>query len=851
MFTHPLFPVHYEPWQAFISANPNYTLEWGGSEKQEKWGRSCLAAVQRAAMQFAEPSEANSLEQIYDFCAWERLKIARALSHELAYGRSRLNDDLARRISPFSPDRLRTKDQFEELKSRFEELKSKSPGLRPMFELFPAEDSEVMVVYEGIEVGIVSYEPFYKHDDRIAEVLTVRYPFSKEAKQLLKKADEIWQKTFSEKDNLSAEEKYKRLGKILWLLAFACPLEKGSAATSEMVFHLLCHKLGLPLLPIKSDKSWDIYALFTKSPEEFADFFYKEFIYPIDETDYQHYRLPMIEQDNTETLQQEVMWVIDELHRARKLQNKGFKPKIFEADCKATDLQDPYGLSLFHYWYLKDSSRDTDKISESDYYSFPWIYLINGENLFFDSLKNNALDPFVFLADLGKWRCNNDFDNAITEQKCLLNGLQIIGYMSKTKEELDVTCLKVLDKILTHATLVYMDYDPDLTKELSALQQRIKEGLIIDLSHLDSLMHKIEKQNLAFSFPHLMYLAKYYDCELAYYRDLPLAAWVKKRDELQEKSLLEEALVHKNDRLLIAFPYRKISSEEVELLVDAAMELESSENKIFLLSFLFSDFSAEKMTIFMSLMGEKYAGVEAHFNLALFSLCQTKDYLYKEKVDSFFKVFLASAKNPKETINSKDSDGKSPLYYAFLNKKTFIVEQLIQQGAKFDGILISIHRDMREGINHILCSSNQAEVKGKILLKISDEILNFIFEHQTSRNSICEWYNKEKLVHFCEGVNWAVAAQKTPKSDAFFHHEENHSDRLKKNVVNILDDLIKEGKVSAVASYLTHLNVLELEDYKKLKVTLDPLEKIFGGEKLRKFLEEKINSLERLALQKR
>jgi hypothetical protein len=50
---------------------------------------------------------------------------------------------------------------------------------------------------------------------------SAEYPSPKEARQLLKKADEIWQKTFSEKDKLSAKEKYKRFCKPLDILKLA------------------------------------------------------------------------------------------------------------------------------------------------------------------------------------------------------------------------------------------------------------------------------------------------------------------------------------------------------------------------------------------------------------------------------------------------------------------------------------------------------------------------------------------------------------------------------------------------------------------------------------------------------
>src|SRR5204863_8242434 len=114
---------------------------------------------------------------------------------------------------------------------------------------------------EADDDPILTITYFEKSNDS-AERLMVDYPNPKQALRLLEHANSEWITLQSEKNTLSAEEKYIRLGKILWHLAIACPLVLGSAGTDEMLYHTLTQQLDLPLLPFKSSASWDIYAMF-------------------------------------------------------------------------------------------------------------------------------------------------------------------------------------------------------------------------------------------------------------------------------------------------------------------------------------------------------------------------------------------------------------------------------------------------------------------------------------------------------------------------------------------------------------------------------------------------------------
>lgn len=779
------------------------------------------------------------MQEIYEFCAWERYKIARALSHEPEYGLSRLDEsDYTPRCSTFSPHRLRTKGQFDALKIKFETLKSKfeKPKASPSIFYFLHNEDEVTLFYGDIVIGILSYHSSYQHGDgQYSEALQVKYPNSEIAKQLLEKADEIWQKTLSNKAFLSAEEKYKCLGRILWFLAFACPLHKGSAATSEMVFHLLCEKLGLPLLPIKSDRSWDICAMYTESPEEFAECFYRDFIYNnISEKDYSKYKLPRLTEDNTEALQQEVSRLLNTYQAFLKTAKENDTDfQLFEGNLKGViDLQDPYGLGLYHYYYLY-LTRNAVSIEQDIWegcYALPSLYLNQGEHLFFDSLKNSKISPFMFLADGGYWR---SYRESTTEKEMLSQGISILQRMLENKKMFDSVSLRLLEKILIHAELVYGEYNPTLKQKIKNFQVKIKAGeiLVLELIAVDlsSIFRDIKKEdNIDFSIDHLMYLVEYSDCDYDYYEKIPFEKWLEKHGSLPGKSLFEKTLECHNERILLLF-IPTIQTNNIEELINAIIAIDSKENRLFLFSQLFehSSFTEEKMRCFMRVFQKQSNDQSDQPELMLLSLCQVKSSLDKDKTDCFFEMFPGDLK---AAIEHKDASGKTPLYYAVLHKKIFIVERLVKEHVALNNAFSTEDNNIHKKIADFLCLSKENEVKAKILLYLKDEAFQMIY------NEVCHYFYDSTRKNFYEGLNEALSSSKKFPKISFYSMEDNTS-RLKNNFLKILCEDIKKGiHTGQTLSCLEQVTGFEREDYEMLMAVASNLDKT---SKLKTLLQEK------------
>lgn len=317
IYTHPLFEGPYNPIYAFIPINRNFVTEWGGLEHQLHWGELCLKATLHCHDWLSRKEEIPNLIEILEFLAFERRKIALILDQinmERPYGLFRINNTLQEEtyISTFTPERLRCKDQFENLVTSFKNSNTK-------FAL-----------------------PIYY--DANNSILQVSYPDSSAAQKLLLKANDLW-KAARLKNSIDPKETYTYLAKILWHLALSRFLAYGTAATSEMFYHTLCLQFNLPLLPLQSTEPWDIKALFTESEDEFASWFINNCI-PLNEINFSNHAVEKkfsTENDNLLSIQANNIFQ-DFLHTKQ--------PKLHHS-CLLPIYQDKYNLTIAHYFILQ------------------------------------------------------------------------------------------------------------------------------------------------------------------------------------------------------------------------------------------------------------------------------------------------------------------------------------------------------------------------------------------------------------------------------------------------------------------------------------------------------------------
>jgi hypothetical protein len=261
IFRHPLLTLPYESSQAFISTNPDFLTEWSGVENQLQWGKQCLKSVELAYSVYGKQSHIN-IRELFDFFAQRRFYIACTLEQDLEYGIPR-GEFSGSYMSPHTPERLRSKNQYNEIKSAIKKIMNKT-------------DAELEVAYDRVRVELnIAQQPITVsfHYNPESHEIGFYTPRSSELNCFFEAVQAIWEKIYSEKDTMSATDKYKGLATILWHLAIARPLMKGSAGTSELVYHTLCYMLNLPLLPILSPQAWDIKAFFTLKTDEYAKWF--------------------------------------------------------------------------------------------------------------------------------------------------------------------------------------------------------------------------------------------------------------------------------------------------------------------------------------------------------------------------------------------------------------------------------------------------------------------------------------------------------------------------------------------------------------------------------------------------
>jgi len=544
-----------DTWRALIPNNPNLTTEWGGQEKQERWAKLSLLALQRCHVWLNSVDQPASLQSIYYFLADERFKIARVLAHNVDYGLPRYDDYMT---SPFNATRLRTQNHFQELKERFLTMAGEAGYL------------EYKKTYHNEETGILTIKLSY------TDTLLVDYPDLKTAKELMEEANQLWLTAYANKNELSSDEKYYQLGKILWHLAIARPLQFGSASVSEFVYYTLANQLGLPLTALDcGNKTWDIWAMIHSNVDEYAAWFSKMAqascaVNPVFELS------ALTDEDHTNAIARE----------ANKLADLALEDNFVKIPRYQTaNLTDPYGFSLFHHYIMTLAKRRfanlcefsaMEKATELAYQMTP-----NFEVMFLDALLRGSeiVDPVIFIFNLSNRGVELSWLKKTSDKIHVLFNTDILRRTTtlsfKGQREAIIRIYDYTIALIDNPEIHRMTINTKtMIESVSCDKFDNIDDFMLHCYHLidDKLTHNLQiliEKEIPFNDTQLMKLIEIAEFD-DYFMDFTMNDWLRPRTA--GRNFLDQVFKHDNSSLLSCMCKSCKSEEDVAKLLDYLLE---------------------------------------------------------------------------------------------------------------------------------------------------------------------------------------------------------------------------------------------------------------------------------------
>lgn len=775
-----------ETWQVFIPKSDNLTSEWGGHEKQERWGKLSLLALERCEAWLQTDKQPKSLQDIYYFLADERFKIARVLDHKIEYGIRRVDESMR---SPFNAIRLRTKSQFQEMKDRFLAMANEDDSV-VYKKILNSEEKEILKL------------SFSASED----TLYVDYPYLDTSTELIEEANQIWLETYARKDELSPAEKYLQLGKILWNLALARPLQFGSASVSEYLYHVLTKQLGLPLAAVDcGNKTWDVWAMMHPTPDDYAIWFCNRVMESLSKNPCFELQ-PLVGVDNTVIITSE----------ANKLADLVLSDSISVDSPYQTNLTDPYGFSLFHHFMMtimKKSSDSCTYYEQKRAIKMAYQMLPNRQVLFFEAVLqgSNTVDPVIFIMNIYKTKhfSTEDVDRQLKEmtditmilRDCLPSHYKDLNLPNEWKRDMSLSYFDYM---------IAMTVNPEIhrlaTKHKNTLQTIPLDSEkdffnqsrdAIDRNDSKTLIKLIEEEK-PFNDEQLMKLIETREID-SYFTGFSIEDWL--RPCVAGKSLLDNVVTYENTKVLTCILKACTTQQEINKLMDYATVNFNTKLDFFFCGLL-------NTYINTTLVTHVKTWLDQHPEINLLSIVLTNTTHLHHKLNSILPALFSDISSTRLNAPCGNySTLECALQVGEIVMKVYALEYLADRGMNIT-LASPIDIILLNHITHYVFFSKNIEPCRQICRQLSpkniEEVISTLFYPP----------DPESILNFCKILN-ELANAETAQHPTLFSSKTSIAElrnAVTAGIVGYLKNNRNYPDINLLKNCFTHLEFLDRED---------------------------------------